>query len=442
MESSTNIPAFAKQLHLSTTIDELLHFGAISVRTYNICNGMEYMTLGSLVGLQKEDVLKWRGCGKKVWGELNDLINIAKDTYLLEEANQTAETIAKFQAIQRSLYCFAAMTKAQHVLSQEPDKILNISLRDLGRLASCLPGENDGESFGISEKMSGILDSITNREDNTVFRLYGDMLSSFAGKLRELSASMKRLIEYSDIEKECREITSIINETLSIKNRFPFLNDDDIEFCIRYYSENYTLPKLYILYLNLIRSDDRQARILCYRYGLYPDGSTKSIQELAEIYNISKERVRQVADVDSDASKRVAPEGLISEADFSGIQFLSEDDPALMEMISSQNLNISPKQLIILIDIFSRCLGSTSFVKNGKRYLFSWRLWDRIRFDRIDSYIRENVSSNEVSDVKVPLDKVVWTNRFDDDYDDNDEELIKRIIAHYLRDVYKLDFIG
>ena len=81
-------------------------------------------------------------------------------------------------------------------------------------------------------------------------------------------------------------------------------------------------------------------------------------------------------------------------------------------------------------------------MKNGKRYLFSWRLWDRIRFDRIDSYIRENVSSNEVSDVKVPLDKVVWTNRFDDDYDDNDEELIKRIIAHYLRDVYKLDFIG
>lgn len=440
MESSTNIPSYARQLHLSTTIEELVRLKAISGRTYNICRAMDSRTLGSILDLKEEDVMKWRGCGKKVWGELNDLINIAKETYLFEEAKQTAQIIAKFQEIQRSLFCFAIMVKAQHVLSQEPEKILKISLSDLGRLANSLPDLKYEEPSGISEMMSGMLDNIAMREDGTIFSLFGDELSSFTRKLRELSASMNRLIEYSGIEKDCRRIASIINETVSIKKRFPFLDDDDIEFCIRYYSENFTLPKLYILYLNLIRSDDRQAKMLCYRYGLYPNGSTKSFEEMAEIYNISKERVRQVTDIDGDALKRVAPEGLISEDDFSEIQFLTEDDPALLEMIASQNLNISPKQLIILIAISSKNLCPTSFVKNGNRYLISWKLWNRISFYAIDSYIKENVSSEQDPDVSLSLDRIVRGCMWDDD--DNDIELIKRIIAHYLSDVYKIDYLG
>lgn len=59
MESSTNIPAFAKQLHLSTTIEELVRFKAISVRTYNICRAMDSRTLGSILDLKEEDVMKW-----------------------------------------------------------------------------------------------------------------------------------------------------------------------------------------------------------------------------------------------------------------------------------------------------------------------------------------------------------------------------------------------
>ena len=82
---------------------------------------------------------------------------------------------------------------------------------------------------------------------------------------------------------------------------------------------------------------------------MYSDGIEKSLDDIAEQFFMSRERVRQLTDSDGLAIKKISPKELIEESDFSDIFFLSEDDESVDNMIREQNLSLSPKQLLILI---------------------------------------------------------------------------------------------
>lgn len=438
------IQHIVKRLRLSTTIEELLQLNAITIRTYNGCKSNGFVTLGSILHLTPIDIMKWHGCGRKVVAELGSIIEATKSfsRESSEENDSKGEAYSDMSPhilkIQKKLFCLGVIDQAISILqaTENHHKENNITLSDIQKLASCLSSNDDTKEELLPINLSSFLDNLGAPEYQSTISLFETSFSSLLDRLTNLSNEISNLIKTSDVVRESQSTFARISRAISLKDDFPFLLDKEIEFCIGYTEKFDDLPKIYILYKSLIRSNDRQAQMLCYRYGLYADAETKSLDELAEMFKLTRERVRQLTDADGKALKKVSPEGLVCESDFSDIMFMSENDEKVSTIINDQNLNISTKQLIILIDILSKRLGSSSFVKDGITYLYSWELWERINFEKIDAFIKENVPSKRTENIEVSLTDII--KQSDTKCDEDGLKFMKQIISCYLSDTLSL----
>lgn len=437
------IQHIVKKLRLSTTIEELLHLNAITIRTYNGCKYNGFTTLGSMIHLTPIDIMKWRRCGRKVVAELSTIIDAAKSfsRECTPEIDSQGEVHSDMNPvilkIQKDLFCLGIIDKAISILQATENNVTNnITLSDIQKLASCLSDNDDTIEKLLPINLSSFLDNLGVPEYQSTISLFGTSFSLLLDRLTSLSNEISKLIKTSDVVKESHSICDRISRAISLKEDFPFLLDKEIEFCVRYGEKFNDLPKIYILHKSLVRSNDRQAQMLCYRYGLYADGEKKSLDDLAEMYNLTRERVRQLTDADGNALKKVSPEGLVNESDFADIMFMSENDEKVITIINDQNLNISAKQLIILIDILSQRLGSSSFVKDGISYLYSWELWKRINFEKVDTFIKENVPSKRTENIEISLNDII--EKCDKKFNGKELKFVKQIISYYLSDTHSL----
>lgn len=440
MASVIPIQNIVKRLRLSTTIEELLQLNAITIRTYKGCKYHGFATLGSIMHLTPTDILKWRGCGKKVVAELSTIIEATK-SYSRESTDENdsqGEVHSNMNPvilkIQKDLYCLGVIEHAISIL-QDTENFKGekkIALSEIQKLGSCLSSTDETKEKILPDNLISLLEILGVPEYQSTISLYGTKFSSLIDTLASLYNEVSKLIKTSDAIRECQSTFDRVTRAISLKDKFAFLSDKEIEFCVGYAEKFNDLPKIYILHKSLIRSNDRQAHMLCYRYGLYADGETKSLDELAEMYNLTRERVRQLTDADGKALKRVSPVGLVNESDYSDIMFISENDEKLSTMINDQNLNISPKQLIILIDILSKRLGSSSFVKDGSSYLYSWELLERVNFEKVDAFIKNKVPSKRTENIEISLNEIIG--QIDKKFNEDELKFVKQIISCYLSD--------
>lgn len=431
-------------LHLSTTIEELLEMQVISIRTYNGCKAHGYKTIGLLLSLNRLDILKWKGCGRKVLSELSELINAVENSksILQENDNQnkdknyaSEEFDCHIRKIENKLYAFEVVSSALSYMESDDS---SVSLKQLHTLLSCV----NQYSNSIKETGSVItqmLDILKAKKHSDIIENKINDLFLLGEEMNEIISKVTQVIIDSGIHEKSNFIIQNILECLHLKSRFPFLHSDEVDFCATYKSKYSCLPDLYILYKNLIRSDGRQAKMICSRYGLYSSGSIKSLDELSELYNITKERVRQLTDADGNALKNVSPDGIIDENNYGNIQFISEEDDFITEIIHNQNLSITPHQTVILIDLLSKRLGSSTLCKNGKSYLFAWNFWGSVDFKKLESYLCDRVTFKRTSNMELNADEIIEKSKAFDNSWKFGEKVIKSLLKNYIYDTRKVE---
>lgn len=441
MANLTPIRDVARRLRLTTTIDELLDMNVISVRTRNGCMSNGVTNIASMINLTQEEMMNWKSCGKKVASEVSSIIEAvgrnmftSAEDATLDGDNADDNALSQLQQIRKDLYCFSIIANAQSALHDTTGNI-RISLSDLHQLSRCT---SDIDSSTGSDSMSQISSGLQELCDSTnrdIISIYEPELREIAEEIRAVTDKISELFDGTNVNDNLQQLFRRINSTIALKEQFPFLSAGEIAHCEAYMAVAGELPKLYIVHKCLTRSATRQAKLLCMRYGLYSDGKIYSAEELAELYNITNSRVRQLTDADGIAVRTVLPENLVDEADFDYIVTISEDDDALGELIERQGLELSPKQVITLMDILSKRLGSKPFVKGGRKILFPWNAYNKIDFQCIDELVKSNTRYKLTANVRHNLDRIVAESA--KEADETDIDAIRHIVDHYISEVYK-----
>lgn len=441
MQSIAPSPNIIRTLHRSTSIDELLEKRLISQRTYKGCKNNGYTTVGSLLNLKDLEILRWSNCGRKVLTELRTLINSINDyvNVVAESTDSTSSGEGEFPKIfaqlQNNIFCYSVLQEVLNELKIGLNNTAGVSIKKLQALEAIVSGLDETSDTAHPNTISKIMDVVNIPAYKPVMERYSTQLTILSESISQIIGQVSEFIQNSDVQRQLEKTCSDIIDTIFLKDQFKFLNEDEIEFC-KDYQRNYSkLPKLFILYKNLIRSEDRQARMLCLRYGLYADRETKNLEEIGEMFQVHRERVRQLTDADGKAIKNISPKELLKDDDFSEIEFVSEQEPKIIDLICEQNLTITPKQMVVLIDILSRPLGSTSFTKDGPTYLFSWKMWKDIDFARLEDYLKSIISQKRVKDIRLAIKDIIVSSNAFKNWQDYRYDTLAKVVTCYLKDV-------
>lgn len=113
---------------------------------------------------------------------------------------------------------------------------------------------------------------------------------------------MKKTIEevYSfsqEMKDELYRVVRLSDEEIIAKNtkeNFPFLTSEECHFVNTFKEKNAYLPAFFLLFCFLKASCNRDVKIYCFLHGLY-DGNLHSLNEAALHFNLTRERIRQLA---------------------------------------------------------------------------------------------------------------------------------------------------
>ncbi len=442
MDKQSKNKIILKKVSFTTSIEDLRDMGLFSVRTYNGCQTNGCLTVRSLVELTQTDILRWKGCGKKVAYEILDLIEALRNSNLLpslenKDSNCTSELYFQpLRSLRREAY-YLSIIEGLLAYRMESGAVFDEDkLRSIYNDVRSMTNNNECETTELDHIVDK-LELFSKTEMGTTMKERGDVLSRLVQEAAGVIETINQDILNANIKTKALTFIGNIDSDLTLKSKFPFLTEDELLFCRDYIKIHSSLPKLYLLHKNLIRSSERQAIMLCLRYGMYSDGIEKSLDDIAEQFFMSRERVRQLTDSDGLAIKKISPKELIEESDFSDIFFLSEDDESVDNMIREQNLSLSPKQLLILIDILSKRLGSKSFSKEGKYYLFDWNIYNKVNFERLKDFIKEQVPYKRTESVKIPLDLCIA--HVCKKTEVSEIITIKALIRAFLKDIFNVD---
>lgn len=442
MDKKLKYKIILKKVSFTTSIEELKDMGLISVRTYNGCRTNGCLTVRSLIELTQTDILKWKGCGRKVVYEILDLVETVRKCNLLpslgnQDSNISSGIYTKsLRCLRRDIY-YLSIIKGLLSCRNGIDAVY-----DEAKLRSIYNGVRSLRNNNVYEtaEFNNIVDKLelfSRTEMESTLERHGDVISRTVQQAADVIEIISQGIHNVNIKAQVLTFIENIDSDLNLESDFPFLTEDELSFCRDYIKKHSSLPKLYLLHKNLIRSSKREAKMLCLRYGLYSDGIEKNLDDIAEQFSLSRERVRQLTDSDGLAIKKISPPELVEELDFSHINFLSEDDEYVGNMIREQNLSLSPKQLLILIDILSKRLGSKSFFKGGRCYLFDWKLYNKVNFERLRDFIKEQVPAKRTESVIIPLDSCIT--HVCKKIEISEIKTIKALIRAFIKDTFNIE---
>lgn len=430
-----------KQIHLSTTIDELLDMGVISKRTYNGCKNNGYLTIGKLKNLTNGEILKWNNCGKKVLTELSELqsaLSLVTSSWEKIEGNDIDEPyLNQLFQIDHAFLRFSVLSETLALLNCQKDNGCKDRIQDgkIHKIASQLPFTCDETGERLINSISEIRRVINDSTFNAFIKNNQYRIEVLTSSINNCISRMNDVLIESGLKEDILSLHELVHDSIFIRSKFPFLNEDEMNFCIEFKHTHHTLPYWFILYKFLMRSQERQAQMICYRYGLYMGGQCKSLDEIAIMFQLTRERVRQLTDGDGIAIKNISPKELVIPKDIEWIQFLSEDDTLIESLLKENNLAITRKQLITLIDIASKPLGSTTFVKGGHSYLFSWDLWNDIDFQKLENFIKEVVNRKRTKNLRLTINDIIVQSGAFRNIERYSYGTLSQLIKSYLLDV-------
>ncbi|MCQ2290566.1 MAG: hypothetical protein MJZ63_04750, partial [Muribaculaceae bacterium] len=135
---------------------------------------------------------------------------------------------------------------------------------------------------------------------------------------------------------------SVNEEDLEIKYLFPFVADESFSF-VKEFKEKYRhYPMFFILNQFLINTKDRELDIFSMRYALGKFTEPTSIDNIADEFDLSRERVRQllVKSVQQKLSVITESEQWINYHSHK-VAYLDKNSELFTEVLDSENLNIS-----------------------------------------------------------------------------------------------------
>ncbi len=276
-------------------IKDLLRDGKISVRTSNCCFNARFETILDILEYYEsgESFFNIRNAGKKTCIELEDLY---KEYIHLIESPINTDIISEDEKI------IQEQAKVEYLVRTDCIKAIDDKLIDSKDIFSIL--SLNKKTF-LSQRFEDLIENYSIRTKN---RLKTMSLESFV--INYLFAAdivilgidglgQKSLEEVVDLKNKIKELlVNLINLPESYISRLNLARQKgDIilnTFVDEFYNTNNHLPMLWILEQQLTESKNRSIEILIDSLPILKNHKIKTLDEIAEKYSLTRERVRQI----------------------------------------------------------------------------------------------------------------------------------------------------
>lgn len=153
-------------------------------------------------------------------------------------------------------------------------------------------------------------------------------------KNEEIIAFIEGLKEFSV------QLESLDDHELSrqiVLKKFPFLTEEQSNFVVDYNAQYGRYPMFYNLWHYLSKSKNREDVVFAMSTGML-DGRCKSLEELGEFFDLTRERIRQILVKTSDRLIRDEEWGKYP---FSSVNEITKNDKLYLDIVNNEKVNLS-----------------------------------------------------------------------------------------------------
>ena len=401
IQFNTNINVHTKlgvatdtDISVSTNIETLIHNNLISIRTYNCLKKTGLFTIADIFEYAggKHNLIKLldiRNFGRKSLTELIDILDSIKNGISIEN---TAESTTEIDANAESLDNF--VIKYNELVKDEIYKsVIEYNYEVYRRPLSARANHHLDRDF------ASILDVLClyfTLQDSSVIE-YGKQTSMELTKfVTSFYNFVSSIIKSSNVENNHK----ILGLQL-IKNIYPFLQDDEVEFVYDFKERNSHLPMFYLLYYFITRNTSRYASLTCRFYGI--DQEPEDLDEISYKLGLSRERCRQLI-----ATNELKDSSILKAKEWNNYDFL--DDILVYNTFSHTQILESERLEGLSISAFA---GLCSLIKqievckikrnSTKKYYLSEQLYTCFDFKNCIRDIENTLTKRCTQDIILPL---------------------------------------
>lgn len=401
IQFNTNINVHTKlgvatntDISVSTNIETLIHYNLISIRTYNCLKKTGLFTIADIFEYAggKHNLIKLldiRNFGRKSLAELIDILDSIKDGITIEN---TAESTTEIDANAELLNDF--VRKYNELIKDEIYKsTIEYNYEVLRRPLSAKA------IYCLDNDFASILDVLC-----LYFTILDTSLSKYAKKtsieLKEFIISLfdcvSTIIKCANNEDNRKSLGLQL-----IKNIFPFLQDDEVEFVYDFKERNSHLPMFYLLYYFITRNTSRYASLTCRFYGI--DQEPEDLDEISYKLGLSRERCRQLI-----ATNELKDSSILKAKEWNNYDFL--DDILVYNTFNHTQILESEGLGCLSMSAFvglCSCLKQIKYCKikrnTTKRYYISELLFRCFDFKNCIKDIENTLNKRCTQDIILPL---------------------------------------
>lgn len=413
----------------NTTIESLNKLGILSVRATNVCNCAGIKTLGQLLAIDDLELVNLKKCGRRTIEEFYEI----RQKYSIQFSQYQLNTENKQPGSEENVELKEAFKKCSMLSYASQDKLNKWIQWRYNHLS--VRAKN---VFPRYNKLEVVIQEI--------YTNGGINLSTIKNCGKKTTLEIKEF--FKDVRQYFEDITNnpenkagllVDNKTelevVEIGNAYPFLLTKECESIIEFKSQNGSYPYLYIIKMYILRSDENNVRLYRDFYGLNIDQTQYSLADIANVCDLSRERIRQIVcgSIPLPESLQIyVSQQLSKEVD----DIVSFDSSSWKELQRKNMLQESYAQTALLVCALLESHMVVQFDKNTTKYLVKRAI---IKGLKLRSILKDICRVLDIKRTKIEVIDICQFIKMDNCNCDNQAEKLCPIYADYIKYRYKLE---
>lgn len=254
---------------------------------------------------------------------------------------------------------------------------------------------------------------------STSIPTYDFLVPLFDKSLKEYNKSLCPCRTFSKTLREIQQFNIIFKERFfklynlsdndiyvyQLKKKYPYLLEKQRQFVVTFEKENGYTPLYMLLYNYLRYSEDKTDQLYSLHYGLF-DNRPKTLDELAKMYSLTRERVRQIIHSSKPAKSIIINEDkyIDSYSDLFKLNIITDNSIEFRMIIEKEKLHIPFSVFASLTSILSEYT-----IENVKdvTILLSTKYNENVNIKEITNKLEYLLSARYPKDTVVPIDTIL-----------------------------------
>lgn len=251
---------------------------------------------------------------------------------------------------------------------------------------------------------------------------------------QNMTKTLTELFQFNRIFKQDFDrVTKLSDDEIQtevLKHAYPFLTSRQRRFVFDFTKEHNHAPLFFLMLHYLRLSENRTNKIYCMAHGIF-DGQRRTLNEIAEVMNLSRERVRQLlcGNIEAQESPLAQDEGWAHYKDLFQLPLIYEKTEEFAKLKESEHLsddfNVFTSMMCLVADFKAEDVEGHAFLVNNS--------CDDFQFSDCMDTLFNIINAKYSTSTYVSIDSVLFT------VPEHLRPAMKEIVKYIATEIYDVD---